>query len=379
MWARAKHEGLATKRAQHSARRRAAARERLACAHRSWPAVSQICALMVLPSTCTRTRRRLVARALVRRMHTRASEARRHAERCRPRPPAPHTRRAAARGLRVTGARGARLDAASGKLHANCGLGLEAEFVAREPRQQVGLAHAGVANEHHLEQVVVAARRDGERGNAAQFQVAKTPVPSRGSVAGANCGRAGAARRSRARRRRRRRSAARQARRDARWAPHARQGRHFRATVPKRLVSSPRRVCTAPHCHARRRVPRHAVMRRARTRRPACAAPCWRLARRFSESPAPAARCRLGKRAKRARTRLFARERSERNASGSPARAAQQGRTDEDGGRFFACLLLLPPIFSRLGARRPLPAPTFSSAAALPAPRREQSRMSGLV
>ena len=53
---------------------------------------------------------------------------------------------------------GAHLDAASGKLDADGGLRLEAELVAREAAQQVGLANSGVSDEHDLEQVVVAAR-----------------------------------------------------------------------------------------------------------------------------------------------------------------------------------------------------------------------------
>jgi hypothetical protein len=47
------------------------------------------------------------------------------------------------------------VDAAGGELDADGGLGLEAELVAREAREQVGLADAGVADEHHLEEVVV--------------------------------------------------------------------------------------------------------------------------------------------------------------------------------------------------------------------------------
>lgn len=53
----------------------------------------------------------------------------------------------------------AHLDATSGELHADSGLRLEAELVARESAQQVGFADSGVTNEHHLEEVVIAARR----------------------------------------------------------------------------------------------------------------------------------------------------------------------------------------------------------------------------
>ena len=47
------------------------------------------------------------------------------------------------------------VDAAGGELDADGGLGLEAELVAREAREQVRLADAGVPDEHHLEEVVV--------------------------------------------------------------------------------------------------------------------------------------------------------------------------------------------------------------------------------
>ena len=55
--------------------------------------------------------------------------------------------------------RKAHLNAPSGELHSDGGLGLETEFVASESAQQVGFADPGVTNEHHLEQVVVTARR----------------------------------------------------------------------------------------------------------------------------------------------------------------------------------------------------------------------------
>ncbi|RXH86320.1 hypothetical protein DVH24_017373 [Malus domestica] len=47
------------------------------------------------------------------------------------------------------------IQAAGGELDADGGLRLEAELVPGEPRQQVGLANAGVADQHHLEKVVV--------------------------------------------------------------------------------------------------------------------------------------------------------------------------------------------------------------------------------
>ena len=47
------------------------------------------------------------------------------------------------------------LEAAGGELDADGGLGLEAELVLGEAGEEVGLADAGVADEHHLEEVVV--------------------------------------------------------------------------------------------------------------------------------------------------------------------------------------------------------------------------------
>lgn len=46
-------------------------------------------------------------------------------------------------------------DAASGELDADGGSGFEAELVSREAREQIGLPHAGVADQHHLEEIVV--------------------------------------------------------------------------------------------------------------------------------------------------------------------------------------------------------------------------------
>jgi hypothetical protein len=55
-------------------------------------------------------------------------------------------------------------DAPGGELDPNGGLGLEAELVAREPREQVGFADPGVANEHDLEEVVVVVLRPVRHG-----------------------------------------------------------------------------------------------------------------------------------------------------------------------------------------------------------------------
>lgn len=52
----------------------------------------------------------------------------------------------------------AHLDAASGKLHSDGGLHLQTELIARKSAQQVGLADPRVTDEHHLEEVVIAAR-----------------------------------------------------------------------------------------------------------------------------------------------------------------------------------------------------------------------------
>jgi len=52
-------------------------------------------------------------------------------------------------------AESADLEGAGGELDADGGLGVEGEAVLGEAGEQVGLPHAGVADEHHLEEVVV--------------------------------------------------------------------------------------------------------------------------------------------------------------------------------------------------------------------------------
>ena len=52
-------------------------------------------------------------------------------------------------------AESADLEGAGGELDSDGGLGVEGEAVLGEAREQVGLPHAGVADEHHLEEVVV--------------------------------------------------------------------------------------------------------------------------------------------------------------------------------------------------------------------------------
>jgi hypothetical protein len=51
------------------------------------------------------------------------------------------------------------LYAAGSKLHTNGGLRLQAELIAREAAEQVGLSDTGIPNQHHLEQVVIAASK----------------------------------------------------------------------------------------------------------------------------------------------------------------------------------------------------------------------------
>jgi hypothetical protein len=46
-------------------------------------------------------------------------------------------------------------NASGGELNPNGGLGFEAELVPGEPGQQVGFANPRVADQHHLEQVIV--------------------------------------------------------------------------------------------------------------------------------------------------------------------------------------------------------------------------------
>jgi hypothetical protein len=47
------------------------------------------------------------------------------------------------------------IQAPGGELNPDGGLGLEAELVASEPGEQVGLAHTRVTDQHHLEEVVI--------------------------------------------------------------------------------------------------------------------------------------------------------------------------------------------------------------------------------
>jgi hypothetical protein len=54
-------------------------------------------------------------------------------------------------------------DAAGSEFNSDGGLGLEAEFVPGEARQEVGLANARVPYQHHLEQIVVVVLRSVRR------------------------------------------------------------------------------------------------------------------------------------------------------------------------------------------------------------------------
>lgn len=76
------------------------------------------------------------------------------------------------------------LYAAGGELYADGGLGLKRELVAREARQQVGLADARVTNQHHLEQVVIAAGASGSEGELREAGgVPPLPLPETLTVA----------------------------------------------------------------------------------------------------------------------------------------------------------------------------------------------------
>lgn len=46
-------------------------------------------------------------------------------------------------------------DAASGELNSDCGFGLQTELVASESGKQIGLSDAGIADQHHLEQIII--------------------------------------------------------------------------------------------------------------------------------------------------------------------------------------------------------------------------------
>ena len=46
-------------------------------------------------------------------------------------------------------------DAAGGEFNADGGFGLETELIASKSRQQIGFSDAGIADQNHLEQVIV--------------------------------------------------------------------------------------------------------------------------------------------------------------------------------------------------------------------------------
>ena len=146
------------------------------------------------------------------------------------------------------------LDAARGELDTDGRLGLEAELVAGEARQQVALSDAAVADEDHLEEVVVAAAaaRDGTPlssrnvpRRAARAHPALLGPPARGEACVWP---------------RQRRA---QAGRAQRRAPGATLGVRRAATAPKEHKRTAPRSSAAAHSS------------RARTRRRACAP--WRL------------------------------------------------------------------------------------------------------
>lgn len=47
------------------------------------------------------------------------------------------------------------MEGSSGELDADGGLGFKAKLIASEAGEEIGLANAGVADQHHLEQVIV--------------------------------------------------------------------------------------------------------------------------------------------------------------------------------------------------------------------------------
>ena len=101
----------------------------------SWPAVSQICALMVLPSTCKCPSDQ--PPVLVRKELFNLNNSLQTTDALRSKP---------------------YLYASCRKLNADGRLGLQAELVASEPTQQVGLSNARVSNQHYFEEVIIAAK-----------------------------------------------------------------------------------------------------------------------------------------------------------------------------------------------------------------------------
>lgn len=108
--------------------------------------MSQICALIVLPSTCARGLAGLLLAIWRRRWRRPGGQ---------------------------TTSWPSHLDTPCGKLDADRGLALQRELVPGEPAQQVGLSYATVSDQHDLEQVVVAAGR----GQAGRRLPTKAPYP----------------------------------------------------------------------------------------------------------------------------------------------------------------------------------------------------------
>lgn len=68
------------------------------------------------------------------------------------------------------------LEGSSGEFDADGGLRLEAELVAGESGEEVGLADARVADQHHLEQVIVLLLRSSRRHSRQLFLLARPPA-----------------------------------------------------------------------------------------------------------------------------------------------------------------------------------------------------------
>lgn len=184
-------QGVSSKRALHEQLHTCATADATAQPHMllTWPAVSQICALIVLPSTCGQgaggTQRwgcgrmprccRLQQPASAERGSCRKSITLACCHRC---PPGCHEAHMQAH-----------LDAARRKLHADGRLGLQRELVAREAAEQVGLADARVTNQHHLEQVVIAGGAAAGAAHGGREPAAAGIVAAAAAVGGwASCG-----------------------------------------------------------------------------------------------------------------------------------------------------------------------------------------------
>lgn len=69
------------------------------------------------------------------------------------------------------------LEGSSGEFDADGGLGLEAELVAGESGEEVGLADARIADQNHLEQVIILLLRSPSRHSRRLFSDRSLPCP----------------------------------------------------------------------------------------------------------------------------------------------------------------------------------------------------------